>query len=350
VEQFAPPAESRPFLLTLCRLSAPVVLPKSNTTQLNRYSFFMGRSRGSTGAERLMLHFGYFRTREEAEKSLQLLRVTYPKAIISSLRLPPARNVPTLQPAGSTSATSATSNAHNASLTDTQVLRILETRRPDANFGKSNESAGSDIALVRPDDTNTRRALKDAVATNAPVHFAVQLQWSAQPINLATVPRLDIFRAYTLYVTEDRREGCTWFCLRLGFFGDPISARQVAHYVRTTFAAVSVVPIIESERERAGQTRIDRASLGASVAPVATTATSPVPNAQRPERAERAGLTTRPLPANSKPNSAASAPERGAKSLEQTLEMLAASELFSDGDSLADTGVRHLSFSVQKRG
>ena len=36
-------------------------------------------------------------------------------------------------------------------------------------------------------------------------------------------------------------------------------------------------------------------------------------------------------------------------SLEQTLELLAASEMFNDSDSLSETGVRHLKLEVQKK-
>lgn len=83
-----------------------------------------------------------------------------------------------------------------------------------------------------------------------PAAFAVQLQWSVQPILLDKVPPLAIFSAYTLYCIEGSREGRKWFGLRLGFFNDPISAKQVASYVRSEFAAVAVVPVSADERKR----------------------------------------------------------------------------------------------------
>src|SRR5208282_5544822 len=97
------------------------------------------------------------------------------------------------------------------------------------------------IALLRPDDTGTRRALKEAVAQGAPVSFAVQLHWSALPIDLSCVPSLAIFKPYTLYARESRREGRSCYFLRLGFFADPFSAKQVAVQVRSTFASAAVV-------------------------------------------------------------------------------------------------------------
>ncbi len=138
----------------------------------------------------------------------------------------------------------------DSSLTDTQVLRLLEDRRAD---GKSAEPDTS-ISLLKPDDTGTRRALKEAVVANVPVSFAVQLQWSVQPIDVAKVPPLAIFGAYTLYTVEGSREGRRWYGLRLGFFSDAISAKQVAHYVRSEFNSVAVVPVSPHERTRACDT------------------------------------------------------------------------------------------------
>jgi hypothetical protein len=47
-----------------------------------------------------------------------------------------------------------------------------------------------------------------------------------------------------------------------------------------------------------------------------------------------------------KPNPA---PQKSEETLQETLELLAASEIWSDPESFSDTGVRHLSVSVEKR-
>jgi hypothetical protein len=73
-------------------------------------------------------------------------------------------------------------------LTDTQALKILETRRTASVPDDVDERDCDQIALLRPDDTSTRQALKEAVAQGAPVCFAVQLHWSAEPIDLSRVP------------------------------------------------------------------------------------------------------------------------------------------------------------------
>src|SRR6185312_9312283 len=138
-----------------------------------------------------------------------------------------------------------------SSLSDTQVLKILENRRAE-DGDRAQDDASSGISLLKPDDTGTRRALKEAVQENAPVAFAVQLYWSVQPVELSKVPPLAIFSAYTLYTVEGSREGRKWYGLRLGFFSDAISAKQVAYYVRSEFTSVAVVPVSPQEKVRAG--------------------------------------------------------------------------------------------------
>src|SRR6266436_3414428 len=141
--------------------------------------------------------------------------------------------------------------AEGSSLSDTQVLRMLETRRPESGEPPPADVAHGSIPLLKPDDTGTRRALKEAVVNNAPVSFAVQLQWSVQPAELDKVPPLAIFSAYTLYTVAGSRDGRKWYGLRLGFFSDAISAKQVAHYVRSEFTSVAVVPVSPQEKDRA---------------------------------------------------------------------------------------------------
>ena len=92
--------------------------------------------------------------------------------------------------------------------------------------------------------------------------FAVQLYWSVQPVELDKVPPLAIFSAYTLYTVEGSREGRKWYGLRLGFFSDAISAKQVAYYVRSEFTSVAVVPVSPAEKGRASDEET-RAATGA---------------------------------------------------------------------------------------
>jgi len=148
-------------------------------------------------------------------------------------------------------------------LTDAQVLKVLENRRVDKG-GSNSAAAAADVAMLPPEDTNTRLVLREAVGRNAPVSFAVQLQWSVQPIDTKSVTRHPIFQAYTLYAAEGRRAGRTWFFLRLGFFSDAVSAKQVAHYLRADFASAAVVPVSPQEQQQAKQ--MGRVSAAGTVA------------------------------------------------------------------------------------
>lgn len=251
--------------------------------------------------------------------------------------------------------------------TDTQVLKYLETRRADGTEISGVDVETGAISLLKPDDTGTRRALKDAVAENAPVWFAVQLQWSVSPVELNKVPPLAIFSAYTLYTVEGSRDGRKWYGLRLGFFSDAISAKQVAYYVRSEFNSVAVVPVSPQERTRATdvekkadlpfpkkarQEPVDEFKL------IDSDDHAPAPPVARPR------VATKPAaPAKSAPP-AARRPEakanngrvkardaRSPQTLEETLEILGAGELEMDdgnGDSMSETGVRHLRVEVQK--
>ncbi len=252
-----------------------------------------------------------------------------------------------------------------SSLTDTQVLKILEHRRNESTAGASDE-ANTSISLLKPDDTGTRRALKEAVRQNAPVAFAVQLQWSVQPVELDKVAPLAIFSAYTLYTVEGSREGRKWYGLRLGFFTDAISAKQVAHYVRSEFNSVAVVPVSPQERSRATDDHSGKSS-GAALsrktheqAPVEEfklfddAPLSAPPVAAQPARpaAASAKPANKPLGKSRKSGGKVRAREqRSQKTLEETLEILGASDLEIDngrGEILNDTGVRHLKVEIQK--
>jgi hypothetical protein len=108
-----------------------------------------------------------------------------------------------------------------------------------------------EVRVVTPEDTQTLTDIKVDRQNNAPPCFAVQLVWSVSPIDVAALPHLAIFDAYTLYNVEGNRQGRKWFGLRLGFFSDPNSATQVANYVRSDYKNVAVVPVAVKERDRA---------------------------------------------------------------------------------------------------
>ena len=200
-----------------------------------------------------------------------------------------------------------------ARLTDAQALQVLETRAQEG---------------VKP------------------AAFAVQLQWSVQPIALDKVPPLAIFSAYTLYCIEGSREGRKWHGLRLGFFNDPISAKQVAGYVRSEFASVAVVPVSAAERTRVSG---DKGSVPLRAAPAKSDSAGTHNSGEfklfDADRADSAGTAAaaapakgaavrqlRPVPgARSATGGKVHARERRTpQTLEETLEILGAHELAID--------------------
>ena len=244
-------------------------LPRS--PHLKPFTFFTSTLRAvPTVAERRYLHMGYFATLTDAQKWAQLMRGAYPNATATlapaALLRQPSSGIPTLRSADEPKRVPATETqkwapAENISLTDTQVLTILETRRVTPMQNNSAERNGAQISLLRPEDTGTRRILREAVVQGAPVFFAVQLHRSVQPIDLTSVPALSIFQAFTLYTTGGHRDGRSWHCLRLGFFSDAIAAKQVAYYVRPSFSSAAVVPVTEQECTRANETLIHLPAL-----------------------------------------------------------------------------------------
>jgi hypothetical protein len=330
------------FMLTLCRLAAPVSIRPPQSPRLRRFTFFMSRTRQPDGSERLALHMGYFETLADAETWLEAVRRSYPDAFAT---IRPAESLwpdnfetPALPSDASEQAAgrgSGPAPLKDETLTDTQVLRILETRRVTAVQDDVDESNCDQIALLRPEDTGTRRALKEAVAQGAPVSFAVQLRWSAQPIDPSDAPSLAIFKPYTLYATESRREGRSCYFLRLGFFADPISAKQVAVQVRSTFDSAAVVPVVEQEVTRARQ-----AGMG--------TAAIPYIGEHRVDR----GINSFVTPGSStQSNPLSDAPRRlsrGAVAVTQAQEPLAKKATVRDADTLSESGVRHLRVEVQE--
>jgi hypothetical protein len=297
------PAAAGKFVISLCSVATPVTIPQPRSPQLSRYRFFLGQSL-EADQKRYTLYMGHFATLSEAAKWLTVLRRIYPDAFVSE---GPAEQA--------------------ATFSDTQVLSILEERRADSTVtGADTAAAVRSIPLLRPGDTTTRQALKEAVVRDAPVSFAVQLQWSTQPIELEKAPRHAIFSSYTLYSTQARLEGRDWFCLRLGFFRDAVSARQVAQYLFSDFPSVAVVPVPPLEHTAALQTgkRSTGAVLAAQTqrqapAPVRQACVAPPPR-DPPARAKRSGVT-----------------------LEDTLETLRTSDFaMQDDDESAATGVRHL--------
>lgn len=286
------------------------------------------------------------KAREDEDTAIALSNV---RAAIASLEDSHA-DAPTVSPIPELKAASrgsmATAAREPGELNDSGVLKVLENRDPN------------DVTVSQPLPRMPAAAM--AGAATEKTQYAVQLMWSVQPIDIAQIPQLAIFSAYTLYGAEGNRDGRRWYGVRLGFFTDAVSAKQVAHYVRSDFATVSVVPVTVRERERAME-----ADPRPAVGPVpaqqpaeaqAGTAAATPPAAPAPAATSRAGAPAFEFIEDRAPQSPPSAPTvrasrgapgkrakartprpataRGARNkpmtLEETLEILGAGELKVD--------------------
>ncbi len=303
-------------------------------------------------------------------KSAPLAPLSNVREVLAALDAPETARV---MPARKTPPRASGSAPAMQSLSDTQVMQILEDRRAVERAKGDANDAACGIAMLRPDDSGTRRALKEAVQKNAAVAFSVQLQWSVLPMELEKVPPLAIFSAYTLYTVEGNREGRKWYGLRLGFFADAVAAKQVAQYVRSDFASVAVVPVSPQERERASSADykthaadfaesrptsqpaeiklLDEEDLGAraSVPAVPTRGAAKLSGggARTASPAARAAATrSKKLRAKDRVTE-----RKGPYSLEETLEILGAGSLELDngrGELINETGVHHAHVAVRK--
>jgi hypothetical protein len=182
---------------------------------------------------------------EAAARALSNVRAAIASLEDSTTNTPTLSPIPELKAAVVAKPPAAAEPARD--LSDTAALRVLE-----AAANATSESTVRQPVLPTTDD-----AAADAQATSSgkprdeKTAFAVQLLWSVQPIDIEQIPQLAIFSAYTLYGAEGNRDGRRWYGVRLGFFTDAVSAKQVAHYVRSDFSTVSVVPVTVRERERA---------------------------------------------------------------------------------------------------
>jgi len=185
-----------------------------------------------------------------ATSSLKNVRAAIASLEDTSERAPVLRPIPELRPlvnaATVTPAVSRPAAADDRApeISDSVVLAVLEqgahnaptstskAKRPAATSATSASDMRPAPAMpvaVRPVEPMEHPATEDeAQPRNEKPCYAVQLMWSVQPMDITQVPQLAIFGAYTLYGAEGNRDGRRWYGLRLGFFTDAVSAKQVA--------------------------------------------------------------------------------------------------------------------------
>jgi hypothetical protein len=307
-----------------------------------------------------------------------------------SIPAAPVAPAPTPAPAAVVAAPLANSNGHAASAKRAAAMPLDQRSNVRAVLKSLDETTRQPPAPLLPEGPAVRQPglLPESKVlhlleekrgdplntTSTPAAFSVQLQWSVQPIDLARVPPLAIFGAYTLYTVEGSREGRRWFGLRLGFFTDAHSAKQVAQYVRSEFSSVAVVPVSLKERDGAAGAMGGMGGAGAVAAPSQPSERLPEESAEfklHDATAETPQLVIDKLAAAKPKNAAAKSAatgrlghkgfkgrgnrvnaheKRAPKTLEETLEILGADELQIEGAKKKAVGgtVKHQDTKVQK--
>ncbi|HXQ64864.1 MAG TPA: hypothetical protein VN787_08405 [Steroidobacteraceae bacterium] len=207
------------------------------------------------GRERFRLHVGYFSSVEAAEKLLPVIRETYPAALIT---VAPQSNMGSLD---------------DTAMARFSILQPIEPAAAAAAPAAPMPARPDEVALIdapraepspAPEPTPPVLTRADAVTLPAAPavtarlgqHYAVQLIWSHDPIEVAKIPILAIYSGYLLYAVETEPGPRHYYGVRLGFYADALSARLVAHYVRSDFSGVSVVPVSDREMTRASTAKI----------------------------------------------------------------------------------------------
>ena len=134
--------------------------------------------------------------------------------------------------------------------------------------------------------------------------FVVQLVTSDRPINLDTMPRLEVFDSYRLYTVAGRQDDGNVYALRAGFFSDDVSANTLCGYLKTFFAFPSVVRVSAAEHDRfqkpasapnpavrspASKSPLNRLPAEAPPAVAQPVERKPVPVAKKTSTPQRAG-------------------------------------------------------------
>jgi hypothetical protein len=217
---------------------------------------------------------------EAAARALSNVRAAIASLEDSTANTPTLSPIPELKAAVAAKPPAAAEPARD--LSDSAALRVLEAAAAD----KASQSTVRQPALPTTDDAAAAaaKAASSGKPRDEKAAYAVQLLWSVQPIDIEQIPQLAIFSAYTLYGAEGNRDGRRWYGVRLGFFTDAVSAKQVAHYVRSDFSTVSVVPVTVRERERAklASTRPDATPVTAAVPATAAAPSAAAPAAGAP--------------------------------------------------------------------
>jgi hypothetical protein len=173
----------------------------------------------------------------------------------------------------------------------------------------SAHSPGDDRKPLDLDSTQTMRAISmpELYDSQQPKWYAIQLVVSDRPLNLDTMPRLEVFASHRLYAVAGKQDGASRHALRMGFFPDEESAGTICGYLKTFFSSPSVVRVSAAEQERFAQSAAQRATKQKVASSSTRAASRDVAPALAPARAAAPAVARPPVSRTVVANKAAQA-------------------------------------------
>ncbi len=242
------------YVITLGSGSQPMPLYVPFVHELDGFTVFRSRSTAQ-GREVFHLHVGYFDSEARAVEALEVVRRHYPAAQVAP---PPGAGLGSLDD---------TLNTEFRMLrrASARVVRPAQSSpqpepQPQAQAQAQSQPQAQAQAQSQPQATG---ALRPAGAAQ-PQQYAIRLRRSPRPQDEPPIPRLPLFRAFSVYAVRVDHAGITCQEVRLGFFGDVLSAREFAGQISQHFPAAGVVPVSGrevafvaglAERQAKGQAR-----------------------------------------------------------------------------------------------
>lgn len=96
-----------------------------------------------------------------------------------------------------------------------------------------------------------------------PVRYVVTLETSREPLNPMIAVNVSLAEASRIYTTSFRRNGVTWYRLRLGFFGSRQEAEEVLAGLKSRYPSAWATRITKREKQHviAGQIKSQPATI-----------------------------------------------------------------------------------------
>jgi len=178
------------------------------------------------GRVRYELSLGPFATTEAAERSLAVIRRSFPLAVIR-----PAREA-------------------------TQALVDQRAAPAPTHAGGHAYDPRLQVTATTPGDTRADVIAADPTRGECTDYFAIELVWSQDPIKSSHIPPLTLFDGHTLYSVSVCRVNHCWHGLRVGFYSSRRQAAEASRELAAYFPRAVVVLATAREIEHAGDAEL----------------------------------------------------------------------------------------------